>query len=283
MLAQVLPIIGSRGSSKKALKDLDFLVRESEDEYQTRAESHLTSAELAEFRRNPCLYRKKKLGLAVDQNRSAFLFDQAAHVLILRGRDRFEREFAVSGAVDEFLDEPQVADVTTTEEQAGAQTRPVLTSEDAALLDELVESVWSHRLAVELLSRGMVNGVIRATYRTMAGQARLDWMNPSRGLIELKLCDHLEWFPGEARAFGYLHELAFARALILAATGIAVPATFVAVEKRQPHRTGVFNASEKVLGEAQRENEEAMERLARCRATERWPTGYEEQRTIDYL
>jgi len=38
-----------------------------------------------------------------------------------------------------------------------------------------------------------------------------------------------------------------------------------------------------VLAVAQKENEQAMSRLAKCRATDSWPTGYESIRTFDYL
>ncbi|MCO6438163.1 MAG: PD-(D/E)XK nuclease-like domain-containing protein [Phycisphaerae bacterium] len=275
MLKSILPVGRKNGSNTAVLKALSYLVQESEAEYRAQAESHLTGEDLSAFRRNPCLYDKRKFRLAANQESPPSVVDRAAHVLILQRRDRFEEAFAISGALDDPLD-----DVTG---QAGVPPRTVLDADEAALIDELAASVWSHRLAIELLSRGMVNGVIRTTHKAMAAQAWLDWMHPIRGLVELKLCDHLEWFPDEARAFGYLHELAFARVLILAACGIAVPGSFIAVEKRQPHRTGVFTVSEKVLGEAQRENEEALERLAQCRATDCWPTGYEEQRTIDRL
>lgn len=77
--------------------------------------------------------------------------------------------------------------------------------------------------------------------------------------------------------------MAFYRALIFQATGVIVPVFFIAVEKREPHRTGVFAIAPDVLTAAQKENEQAMERLALCRATDNWPTGYEALRTIDYL
>jgi hypothetical protein len=39
-----------------------FLIRESAEVYQAKASEHLTSHQLADFRRCPLLYRKKKLG-----------------------------------------------------------------------------------------------------------------------------------------------------------------------------------------------------------------------------
>ena len=49
-----------------------FLIRESAEVYQAKAAEYLTSHQLADFRRCPLLYRKKKLGLVEDEDRPAF-------------------------------------------------------------------------------------------------------------------------------------------------------------------------------------------------------------------
>ena len=283
MLERILPFYRRNGSHMKVLTDLAFLIRETDAEYRVSAGSHLTSHELADFRRDPYLYHKKKLGLVADEDRPAFIVGRAAHVLILEGRERFEQEYAVGGPINPKTGEPFGRTTKTFEEWASAQGRPIITGADAELIDKLAESVRSHALAAELLSNGVAEGVVRTTYMATASQSRLDWLNPQRGLVDLKTCDHLTWFEGESRGFGYVHQMAFYRALIFQATGVMVPVTLIAVEKREPHRTGVFAISADVLNAAQRENEQAMERLALCRAADDWPTGYEELRTIDYL
>ncbi|MCD6404322.1 MAG: PD-(D/E)XK nuclease-like domain-containing protein [Planctomycetes bacterium] len=77
--------------------------------------------------------------------------------------------------------------------------------------------------------------------------------------------------------------MAFYNALVAAAVGSRVPVWLIAVEKREPFRCGVWRMGDDVLGIVQRENEEAIERLKRCRETDTWPTGYEEVRVFDYL
>ena len=109
-------------------------------------------------------------------------------------------------------------------------------------------------MAKDLPSDGVAEGVVRTNYCGVASQAQLDWVNPSRGLIDLKTYDHLTWFEGEARGFGYLHRVAFYRALIFQDTGVIVPVFFIAVERREPHRTGVFPIAPDVLAAAQKEN-----------------------------
>jgi len=265
------------------LTDLSFLIREPDAVYREQAATHLTSHELADFRRDPYLYHKRKLGLVAAEERPAFIVGRAAHVLVLEGRERFETEYAVGGPLNPKTGEPFGRYTKTFEEWAAAQGKPVITTDDAALIHKLDESVHTHTLAMELLTSGIAEGVVRTTYMGMAAQARLDWVNPSRGLVDLKTCDHLTWFEGESRSYGYLHQMAFYRAVIFQTTGIVVPVFLIAVEKREPHRTGVFSLGPDVLNAAQKENEQAIERLVRCRAADHWPTGYEDLRTIDYL
>ncbi len=83
-----------------ATLDMGFLVRESEDVYRARAKDNLTSHALADFRSDPYLFHKKRLGLVPDEDRPAYLLGRAAHTLILEGRDRYEAEYAFGGPVN---------------------------------------------------------------------------------------------------------------------------------------------------------------------------------------
>ena len=79
------------------LISLDCLTCEPADVYHARAADHLTSHQLADFRKCPLLYRNKQLGLIEDEDRPAYRLGRAAHTLILEGRDRFEARYAVGG------------------------------------------------------------------------------------------------------------------------------------------------------------------------------------------
>ena len=124
---------------------------------------------------------------------------------------------------------------------------------------------------------------MRAEYRSVACQARLDWLNPERGIVDLKTCDNLDWLQSDARLYGYAHQLAFYRAILACVVGIVIPVYLIAVEKREPFRCGVWRMGEDVLGIAQKDNEEAIERLKACREQDYWPTGYEDIRTFDWM
>jgi len=84
----------------------DFLIREPEATYRAMARELLTSHQLADFRRCPALYHKKKLGLIEDEDRPAYLVGRATHAMILEGEDEFYRRYASVGPVNPRTGKP---------------------------------------------------------------------------------------------------------------------------------------------------------------------------------
>jgi len=262
---------------------LDFLVRESDAEYREKAKEFLTSHQLADFRKCPLLYWHKVQGLVTDEDRPAYLLGRAAHVLILEGRERFDAEYTVGGPINARTGKPYGTNTQAWSDWAAAQGKPVITDEQSALVVNLTTGVRSHVIAAELLSDGVPEGVVRTEYCGRPCQARLDFFNPERGVIDLKTCDDLTWFEADARRFGYAHQFAFYHALVMRTTGEDAPIHVVAVEKKPPYRCGVWQMSEQTLAVARRENEAAIARLGECESRNLWPTGYEEVRAFDYV
>ncbi|MCB1965665.1 MAG: PD-(D/E)XK nuclease-like domain-containing protein, partial [Candidatus Accumulibacter sp.] len=238
---------------------------------------------LAEFRRNPLLFHKKELGLVQDQDRPAYVLGRAAHVLILEGREAYEQAYAFGGPINPKTGQPFGSRTKTFQDWAEAKGKPVLDDDQAALIESLSASVLVHKHAAALLADGVAEGVIRAEYCGVPCQARLDWLNPESGIVDLKTCDNLDWLQMDARTYGYAYQLAFYRSLAATLTGQRLPVYMIAVEKREPLRTGVWRMSEEVLGLAQKENEEAIARLIACREKDEWLTGYEDIRTYDLI
>jgi len=268
-----------------AVIDLRFLHREPAETYHAKAKGHLSSHSLADFRRCPLLFRRKELGLNPARDSEAFFVGRAAHTLVLEGRQRFEAEFAVGGPINPKTGKPFGSGTKAFAEWAATVGKPVLADDQAALVEQMAASVRDHVFARELLADGVAEGVVRCEYAGHACQARIDWLNPveGRGLVDLKTCDRLDCFELDIGAFGYVYQLAFYRALVGIASGEDVPVHIIAVEKREPFRCGVWQLSERVLGQARRENEQAMSELARCRATAVWPTRFESLRLFDRL
>jgi len=258
-----------------------FLIRESGDVYQARASDYLTSHQLADFRRCPLLYRKKKLGLIEDEDRPAYLVGRALHTLVLEGRQRFDQEYAVGGPVNPKTGELYGSSTKAFAEWAAQQGKPVLTVQQHDLVQRMAEGVRGHGLAMDLLSEGTPEGVVRAEYCELPCQIRMDWFDPHRGLVDLKTCDDLDWFEADARRYGYVHQVAFYQAVLAKVIALPMPVYFVAVEKKEPYRSGVWQVHQDILNQGRRENEAAIERLRRCMASDTWPSGYEECRVFD--
>jgi len=262
---------------------LDILKREPADVYHAKAKDHLSSHALADFRRCPLLYHRKQRGLIPDRDSNAYLIGRAAHVLVLEGRERFEMEFAVGGPINPRTGKPFGSNTKKFAEWAERLGKPVLSDDRAALVEQMAAAVRSHLFAAELLAEGVAERVVRCEYRGHACQSRLDWINPlpDRGLADLKTADSLDTFEADAHTYGYIHQMAFYRALIREASGLVLPVRLIAVEKREPFRCGVWEIAPAVLDVAERENEHAIDELSRCHETGIWPTRFESLRRID--
>lgn len=263
--------------------NLSPLIHEPAEMYHARAGEYLSSHLLADFRKCPQLFHQRRLGIVEDADRPAYLVGRAVHTLTLEGRDRFDQDFAVGGPINPQTGAPFGPTTKAFAQWAASHGKDVLTEAQYALVSSMAASVRRHDLASSLLADGVAEGVLRADYCGVACQIRLDWFEPHQGIVDLKTCDDLTWFEADARRFGYGHQVAFYRAVLAQVLGVSMPVHFIAVEKREPYRTGVWKVSDDTLTAAQRENEAAIERLKRCGETGVWPTGYEECRVFDYV
>jgi hypothetical protein len=262
---------------------LDHLIREPETVYAARRKDCLSSHALAEFRKNPQLYRKKQLGLVADEERPAYVVGRAAHCRVLEGSDEFRRRFAVGGPINPKTNRPFGSDTKAFAEWAASIGKPAISQDTADLCEQLSEAVGHHAEAAALLADGQAEGVVRAEYGGIPCQIRIDWTNPGRGIIDLKTIDDIDYFELQARSFNYGPQLSFYRAVLSAVAGVKAEVHVIAVEKKDPFRVGVWRFSDQVLDAAARENLAAIERLKVCRSQDRWPTGYEAIRSFDYL
>lgn len=131
-----------------------FLLREPAEVYHAKAKDYLSSHQLADFRKCPLLYRRKRLGHITEEERPAYLVGRAAHTLILEGLDRFEEDFAVGGPVNPKTGRPFGAGTKAWAEWAGASRKPVLTDAQFEVVARMNESVRTHPVAMGLLDQG---------------------------------------------------------------------------------------------------------------------------------
>ena len=203
--------------------------------------------------------------------------------MILEGEEAFHQRFAVGGPVNPQTGLPYGSGTKAWNEWAQEQGKEVLTEQQHALVRNMAASVKQHAEAQQLMGEGIPEGVIRPLYRNLFCQTRMDWFQPHLGIVDLKTCDDLTWFEADTRRYGYVHQLAFYRAVLAQVIGLHVPVHLIAVEKKEPFRCGVWRLSPEILAAGQLENEQAIDRLKACTESGQWPTGYEEPRLFDYL
>ena len=159
----------------------------------------------------------------------------------------------------------------------------IVSPKDYGFIVKLQKSVWLHTAVSALLDEGVSKATVRAEYCGVPCQTHMDWFSEKHGLVELKTCDSLRWFDGDAKRFGYAFQMAFYRAVLREATGETVAVHLIVVEKNEPFSTGVWELSDDVLDQAEKVNEAALARYRKCLQTGEWPTGYEETKVITSL
>jgi hypothetical protein len=263
------------------------IIHEPAEQYHAQRDAYLSSHLLNDARKSLTLLKRKRDGLIPDQDRPAYVVGRALHTLALEGRDEYDARYAVGGPINEKTGKPYGATTKAFAEWASAQEKEILTDDQSDLVEKMAASVHGHEAAQELLSDGVAEGVVRANYAGTPCQIRMDWLNPSlNALIDLKTTDDLDYFESDARRYGYPWQIAFYRA-VLAAGLVCSPADiachFIAVEKKEPYRCGVWRVSGDVLAICQADNETVMDRVREAERTGVWPTGYEEPRAMEVI
>ena len=261
--------------------DISIFTSEPADVYHAKAGEYLSSHQLLDFMKCPLLHQKKRAGLIDEKESTAYLVGRAAHVRILEGKAEYESQFALGGPINPTTGKPYGSLTKKFAEWKESQGKPVLTFEQIDLVEQMARGVALNDNAVDLISYGIAEGVLRTDYCGLPCQIRIDWLNPNRGIVDFKTCDDLTWFEADARRYRYHNQMAFYQSVLKETIGIYVPVHLIAIEKKQPHRCGLWRVSDDCLAMARQDNEAAIERLTSCRNKDIWPTGYEEVRLLD--
>jgi hypothetical protein len=261
--------------------DLTILTAEPAEAYHAKSRDYLSSHQLIEFAKCPYLYKKRISGLLEEKDTPAYFLGRAAHTRILEGLDAYQLQYAIGGPINPATGKPFGSTTKKFLEWQETQQKPVIPFEKADLIEAMNAGVRMNPLACKLLESGKAEGVVRAVYRDLPCQIRIDWTHPEYGIVDLKTCDDLDSFESDTRKYGYKYQLAFYYAVLkVAAPNLSAPAHIIAVEKREPYRCGVWIMPEETLSQAQASNEAAIERLKIARICDSWPTGYETARIL---
>lgn len=246
-------------------------IREPLDVYlkKERSGEFLTGELLNDFRKCPELYYRKihrKIQFCDDKTVS---LDRAAHIHIIQSADVPDhrgKNCQNKNGINPFC--------------SSGSAKEKVRSFDYVFIRRLAMSVWTHTETMKMLLSGVAEAVVRRKYCDIPCQIRMDFFNPAYGIIELKVCKSIDQFSDEAWQQGYVHQMAFARTILFKALNKKYAVYFIAVEKTEPFRTGVWCISNETMRIAEQQNIAAVKRLKECRDNNTWPTGYEEIRTM---
>ena len=162
--------------------------------------------------------------------------------------------------------------------------RTILKPEEYDTAIAIRDAVHSHKAAKKLLTaKGQAECTLRWVDKQtgLACKARLDWLT-SRALVDLKTTRNIE-----SRAFGrhagemlYHCQFAFAR-MGLEASGKKPKVHIIAVENEAPHDVAVYTLTDDDLWAGEDQVRQALDRVAECRRTKRYPGRYPEALALE--
>lgn len=256
---------------------------EPADSYHSQAQAYLSSHQLMHFMKCPYLWRKGHLGLIEAARRTEYMIGEATHVRILEGRVEFDGRYVWESPVNPTTGMPYGATTKKYVDWKKAQHRIVLTRTQVCEIENMAAGVESNHYAMQLLSRGQAESVVRGVFEGLKCQIRIDWFNPLYGIVDLKTCKDIDWFEYDAKKYNYDIQASFYREVLQAVTGHYVPVHIIAVEKNEPYRCGVWQVTQETFHVANKKIIAAIKRFKQCKADGFWPTGYEEIRQLQVI
>lgn len=264
----------------------------------TKRGEYTTSHRLNLFRKCPLAYKQTIDGIMKEGDTAAFAFGRAVHTYILEGREKYDAEYMTSdGPTNEKIGRPYGKSTKAYAEWEAEQTKPVVSTEDFALIDAMRTAVHSHPVALDILQCGVAEATIRTTWNGESVQCRMDWFDFERNIIaDLKTCADVDRFGFDIRDFGYVTQLAFYAKCVMLARGddpadlsLCPKCYLVAVEKKEPYRVAVAEICALTIGDANDSsvatkwgapNGATIRELQECRRSDIWPTRYEQVQVL---
>ena len=256
---------------------------EPADFYHSQAKAYLSSHQLMHFIRCPHLWRRESLGLVKETKRDEFVVGEATHVRILEGADEFNARYVWESPVNPTTGKPYAGTSKIYKDWKKAQERIILTRSKVFDIEEMAAGVKHNSVAMQLLSRGQAESVVRGVFEGMDCQIRIDWFNPIHGIVDLKTCQNIDRFEYNAKDYLYDIQATFYREVLQAVTGHYVPVHIIAVEKNEPYRCGVWTVTQETLHVARNKIIAAIKRFKECKVDGYWPTGYEEVQQLQII
>lgn len=234
------------------------IVQCSVAEYDRARLEFMGSHMLEAFNHSPRQCQWKLKGLIPSSSSVAYDFGRAFHCYLLEGITEFHNRYEVAeGPINPKTQSPYGKDTkayTTWYEEITASGKSIVSGDELQQIQMMAESV-NETAARELLAYGLPEVTIRGQMYGVACQSRLDWLSTDTGvLVDLKTTESLERFEKDFWKFRYNRQMAFYRGMV---EGLLLPCPIqvymLAVEKKEPFRTHIWQLTEATLGEAAEE------------------------------
>lgn len=244
----------------------------------------LTSRLLRDFRKCPLLFHRKQSGLLPQSEPKTYLIENATRCLILQGREEFDRRYLIGG--DRPIN-PRTGAPFGTETKAYAEwratvERDILTEEEGLLVINMAAAVATHDEANRLLHKdGVAFNRVDADFHGIPATAVIHWLSCDAEIVEVCIINDLDRFEQQAKDGDYAHRLEFQERLAFGRNSNSRGCYFIAVERKEPYRVGVWETSGHTMAEAYGDNRDAAETIKDCDHSGEWPTRYEKLKTLE--
>jgi hypothetical protein len=245
------------------------------------AHSAISKSHLDQIARSPLHYWARYLDpkRVVPEPTPAMRLGTAVHTLTLEP-DTWESRYIVPPQVDRRTKEGKALWAEFEEQAAG---RELISADDRAVVSRMAEAVWSHPAAAMLLN---LPGEAETTHMWtdastgLGCKCRPDWLTKDGSIVvDLKTTEDASpaGFRKSIGQWRYGVQAAWYNSGLEAATGIRPSQfIFIAVEKKPPYAVAVYAADEEMIQLGMETAMRDLQRIAECRAAERWP-GYSDQ------
>ena len=194
-----------------------------------------------------------------DFGNKSFDIGTACHELVLRGDEAYRSRVITPPSTypDTKTKKPKPWNGNATfckEWKKDNSHKLILTLNEMIMIETMSESVHDDPTASEYFKHGHPEVGFRGKIDGLPVQCKADWIatdenNKITAIIDLKTCITLDDFLKSIHKYNYWRQAAHYTRVVANEIGRRVPFIFVAVEKNNPHRTGIYELDDDYIAE----------------------------------
>ena len=231
--------------------DIPSFINEPADQYNDLRDTFLTASAIKDYIRDPAIFRASREGRIPFKRSKAMDIGTALHTIVLEGDEAYNARYMRSeGPINDKTGKPYGTQTKAYKDwrESLDPSIELITPADHALVMAMLDSVADHTEAARLLADGTPEGVVRTEIEDEPVQVRIDWYNHTVPcMVDLKTTADLDQFTDQFRDLRYDIQAAWYGIVFRAVHGFTPAFRYIAVEKKAPHRVGVFRLAQPVI------------------------------------